>query len=96
MTIDDLLDYDVDALVERTKDRALPRGAISIQRAWAFFALQVFVGLYSAFFILKRPAYGFFLIIHAVTNPLGFKAVYICLCLATLHYISHMQGMLVF
>jgi len=66
MTIDDLLDYDVDALVERTKDRALPRGAISIQRAWAFFALQVFVGLYSAFFILKRPA----LFISAYAWPL--------------------------
>ncbi|KAJ7701743.1 hypothetical protein B0H17DRAFT_1127988 [Mycena rosella] len=33
MTIDDLLDYDIAALVERTKDRALPRGAISLERA---------------------------------------------------------------
>lgn len=61
MTIDDLLDYDVDALVERTKDRALPRGAITVQRAWLFFALQVVIGFYGAFFILKRPAYVFHL-----------------------------------
>ncbi|KAF8911748.1 hypothetical protein CPB85DRAFT_1561735 [Mucidula mucida] len=31
MTIDDILDYDIDANVERTKKRALPRGAISIE-----------------------------------------------------------------
>ncbi|KAF5373992.1 hypothetical protein D9615_009897 [Tricholomella constricta] len=41
MTIDDPLDYDVDALVERTKNRALPRGAVSLDRAWMFFALQM-------------------------------------------------------
>ncbi|KAJ7031630.1 UbiA prenyltransferase [Mycena alexandri] len=53
MTIDDLLDYDIDAVVERTKERAIPRGAISLNRAWLFFALQVVVGVYLAFRILN-------------------------------------------
>lgn len=57
MTIDDLLDYDIDALVERTKGRALPRGAISVQKAWCFFAAQVVLGLYGAFVLLKPTAY---------------------------------------
>lgn len=48
MTIDDVLDYDVDALVDRTRNRAIPRGAISVQRAWLFFAMQVVVGIYIA------------------------------------------------
>ena len=48
MTIDDVLDHDVDALVDRTRNRAIPRGAISLQRAWLFFALQVVVGIYTA------------------------------------------------
>jgi len=48
MTIDDVLDYDVDALVDRTRNRAIPRGAISVQRAWLFFALQVVIGVYIA------------------------------------------------
>lgn len=56
MTIDDLLDYDIDALVERTKDRALPRGAISIVRAWLFFGLQVISGLYLATTTLSTTA----------------------------------------
>ncbi|KAK0452935.1 uncharacterized protein EV420DRAFT_1697675 [Desarmillaria tabescens] len=49
MTIDDILDYDIDANVERTKNRALPRGAISIERVWLFFALQVVIGVFSAY-----------------------------------------------
>ncbi|KAJ7740589.1 UbiA prenyltransferase [Mycena metata] len=48
MTIDDLLDHDIDALVERTKGRAIPRGAISLVRAWLFFGLQVVSGVYLA------------------------------------------------
>ncbi|KAJ7491570.1 hypothetical protein B0H11DRAFT_2398963 [Mycena galericulata] len=48
MVIDDLLDYDIDALVERTKTRALPRGAISLERAWLFFGMQVVLGVYLA------------------------------------------------
>ncbi|KAJ7487794.1 UbiA prenyltransferase [Mycena latifolia] len=47
MTIDDLLDYDIDTLVERTKDRALPRGAIS---------LELVLGIYLAQTILSRTA----------------------------------------
>ncbi|KAK0234480.1 hypothetical protein EDD85DRAFT_910449 [Armillaria nabsnona] len=46
MTIHDILDYDIDANVERTKNRALPRGAISLvelrspSRDWCLFGLQ--------------------------------------------------------
>ncbi|KAF8916052.1 UbiA prenyltransferase [Mucidula mucida] len=52
MTIDDILDYDIDALVERTQTRAIPRGAISVDRAWLFFALQVVIGVTLAFKLL--------------------------------------------
>lgn len=57
MTIDDLLDYDVDALVERTRFRAIPRKAISLPRAWLFFLLQVAIGVYSAKALLSPNAY---------------------------------------
>ncbi|PBK98262.1 hypothetical protein ARMGADRAFT_1161735 [Armillaria gallica] len=56
MTIDDILDYDIDANVERTKNRALPRGAISIERAWLFFALQVVIGVFLAYKVLSSDA----------------------------------------
>ncbi|KAJ8093247.1 hypothetical protein PM082_020733 [Marasmius tenuissimus] len=45
MTIDDILDADVDILVARTKARPLPRRAISSERAWVFFAIQVILGV---------------------------------------------------
>jgi 4-hydroxybenzoate polyprenyltransferase len=48
MTIDDILDRDVDGLVARTKGRALSRGAISLERAWLFFTIQVALGIYLA------------------------------------------------
>ncbi|KAG7440985.1 UbiA prenyltransferase [Guyanagaster necrorhizus] len=56
MTIDDILDCDIDARVERTKGRALPRGAISIERAWLFFSLQVVIGVYLANIFLSSNA----------------------------------------
>ncbi|KAJ7166047.1 UbiA prenyltransferase [Mycena filopes] len=56
MTIDDLLDHDIDGLVERTKDRALPRGAISLVRAWLFFGLQVVSGVFLATTTLSTNA----------------------------------------
>ncbi|KAK0502248.1 UbiA prenyltransferase family-domain-containing protein [Armillaria luteobubalina] len=56
MTIDDILDYDIDTNVERTKNRALPRGAISIERAWLFFALQVVIGVSLAYRVLSPDA----------------------------------------
>ncbi|KAJ6579623.1 UbiA prenyltransferase [Mycena vulgaris] len=56
MTIDDLLDYDIDALVERTRGRALPRGAISLGRAWLFFGMQVALGVYLAITTLSTTA----------------------------------------
>ncbi|TFY66483.1 hypothetical protein EVG20_g4600 [Dentipellis fragilis] len=46
MTFDDLMDYDLDLLVARTRSRPIPRGAISLPRAWMFFFLQAMVGLY--------------------------------------------------
>ncbi|KAJ7476863.1 UbiA prenyltransferase [Mycena galericulata] len=56
MTIDDILDSDIDALVVRTKDRALPRGAISPFRAWLFFILQVVSGVCLAMTTLSTAA----------------------------------------
>lgn len=53
MTIDDVLDHDVDALVDRTRNRAIPRGAISVQRAWLFFVMQVVIGIYTASVTLR-------------------------------------------
>jgi 4-hydroxybenzoate polyprenyltransferase len=54
MTIDDLLDYDVDAEVERTRNRPIPRGAISPARAWLFFAAQVVIGVHFAVKFLSK------------------------------------------
>ncbi|KAJ7839422.1 UbiA prenyltransferase family-domain-containing protein [Mycena leptocephala] len=56
MTVDDLLDYDIDALVERTKNRPLPRGAITLRHAWIFFGMQVVLGVYLAVTTLSRTA----------------------------------------
>lgn len=56
MTIDDILDSDVDGLVERTKNRALPRGAITQARAWVFFYIQVAIGIYLAVTYLSSAA----------------------------------------
>ncbi|KAJ7476867.1 UbiA prenyltransferase [Mycena galericulata] len=56
MTIDDILDYDIDGLVERTKNRALPRGAITLGRAWLFFGMQVVLGVYLATTTLSKTA----------------------------------------
>lgn len=56
MTIDDLLDYDIDALVERTKFRPIPRGAISLPRAWIFFIIQVVTGAFLALALLNPTA----------------------------------------
>ncbi|KAL1711501.1 hypothetical protein EV715DRAFT_170549, partial [Schizophyllum commune] len=53
MTIDDILDADVDALVERTKNRVLPRGDITMACAWLFFAIQSVVGAGLAYAILE-------------------------------------------
>ncbi|KAJ7507286.1 UbiA prenyltransferase [Mycena galericulata] len=56
MTIDDILDSRFDGLVERTRNRPLPRGAISLGRAWVFFGLQVVVGLSLAAKVLSSTA----------------------------------------
>ncbi|PPQ95268.1 hypothetical protein CVT26_014842 [Gymnopilus dilepis] len=57
MTIDDILDADVDGLVERTRGRPLPRGAISTRRAWFFFFGQVLVGIGLAMYFLGATAF---------------------------------------
>ncbi|TFY66490.1 hypothetical protein EVG20_g4603 [Dentipellis fragilis] len=48
MAIDDILDHDIDALVSRTRHRPIPRGAISLPRAWLFFFIQAAIGIYCA------------------------------------------------
>lgn len=44
-TINDIADHKFDAMVERTKARPIPSGAVSLRRAWAFLAAQLAVGL---------------------------------------------------
>ena len=44
-TYNDIVDRDLDARVERTRDRPLPSGRVSLERALAFLALQALVGL---------------------------------------------------
>lgn len=56
MTIDDILDSDFDGLVERTKLRPLPRGAITLERACIFFLCQVVVGVILAEIFLSPTA----------------------------------------
>jgi 4-hydroxybenzoate polyprenyltransferase len=55
MAIDDILDSDIDGLVERTKIRPIPRGAITLERAWLFFFAQASIGLYVAYEYLPAP-----------------------------------------
>ncbi|KAJ7695847.1 UbiA prenyltransferase [Mycena olivaceomarginata] len=55
MTIDDLLDRDIDARVERTKNRPLPR-RLSPGRAWLFFGTQAALGVFLAFTTLSTTA----------------------------------------
>src|SRR5438270_3948956 len=44
-TYNDIVDRDIDARVERTRDRPLPSGQVSLKGALAFLALQGLVGL---------------------------------------------------
>ncbi len=44
-TYNDIVDRDLDAKVERTRDRPLPSGRVSLKGALAFLALQALVGL---------------------------------------------------
>ncbi|KAA1477982.1 UbiA prenyltransferase [Dentipellis sp. KUC8613] len=48
MTVDDIMDYDIDIRVARTQARPIPRGAISPPRAWLFLFIQVTLGVYCA------------------------------------------------
>lgn len=91
MVIDDLLDADIDALVERTKNRPLPRGAISRNRAWVFFGLQVVVGVCLAIKVLSSTAYVFWSRFAAISLSEG-QAIYLDGCMAALYHLSHLQG----
>ncbi|PBK98266.1 hypothetical protein ARMGADRAFT_1075121 [Armillaria gallica] len=42
--------------IEHMKNRALPRGAISIECAWLFFALHVVIGVFLAYKVLSPDA----------------------------------------
>jgi len=44
-TYNDILDRDIDAQVERTRQRPLPSGAVSLRSAWIWLLAQCFVGL---------------------------------------------------
>jgi 4-hydroxybenzoate polyprenyltransferase len=44
-TYNDILDRDIDARVERTAQRPLPSGAVSLKQAWAWLLIQCLVGL---------------------------------------------------
>jgi 4-hydroxybenzoate polyprenyltransferase len=44
-TYNDIVDRDIDAQVARTRGRPLPSGAVSMQAAWLFLALQLATGL---------------------------------------------------
>jgi 4-hydroxybenzoate polyprenyltransferase len=44
-TYNDLVDFDIDSKVERTRSRPLPSGQVSKRQAWIFLFLQALVGL---------------------------------------------------
>jgi 4-hydroxybenzoate polyprenyltransferase len=44
-TYNDLVDFDIDSRVERTRSRPLPSGQVGKREAWVFLALQALVGL---------------------------------------------------
>ncbi|HLO76375.1 MAG TPA: 4-hydroxybenzoate octaprenyltransferase, partial [Magnetospirillum sp.] len=44
-TINDIADHKFDAMVERTKGRPIPSGAVSVKRAALFLAVQLVIGL---------------------------------------------------
>lgn len=44
-TVNDILDRDFDAMVERTRGRPIPSGQVSVKRAVAFLMLQLLIGL---------------------------------------------------
>jgi len=44
-TYNDIVDRDIDARVTRTNTRPIPSGAVTVNQAWRFLAVQCFVGL---------------------------------------------------
>lgn len=54
-TINDIADKDFDAQVERTKNRPLASGALSLKKAYIWLGIQLLVGLF-VLLLLPRPA----------------------------------------
>ena len=47
-TYNDIVDREIDARVERTRQRPMPSGRVSLRAAWSFLAVQALVGLLAA------------------------------------------------
>ncbi|KAK1231923.1 hypothetical protein PQX77_004942 [Marasmius sp. AFHP31] len=56
MGIKSLVSIDIDLLVARTKTRPIPRGAITVERAWLFFGFQVALGIFLAVKLLDKTS----------------------------------------
>jgi 4-hydroxybenzoate polyprenyltransferase len=76
-TLNDIIDRDFDARVERTRGRPLPSGALSLQRALVFLLLQLVLGA-AVLFSLDRLAIllGFLVLLLVGTYPLMKRITY--------------------
>lgn len=76
-TLNDILDRDIDAKVERTRGRPLPSGAVTLNGAILFLALQLFLGAL-VLFSLNRMAIGLGIGVLALvgTYPLMKRVTY--------------------
>jgi 4-hydroxybenzoate polyprenyltransferase len=76
-TLNDIIDHDFDARVERTRYRPLPSGALSLPEALAFLVLQLVVGA-AVLLSLDRLAIllGFLVLLLVATYPLMKRITY--------------------
>jgi 4-hydroxybenzoate polyprenyltransferase len=70
-TLNDIVDRDIDAQVERTRSRPIPSGAVSVARAVRFMALQLAIGAV-VLLSLDRVAVGLGLLILIVVAAYPF------------------------